>query len=246
MNSEVFFYSIKFFNYSYKKILMKINHGGYLVAPAASALVNIKSDKNYYKSLVNSKIAIFDSGLHVLMCKIFINKKIKKFSGYKLMQKILNQVNIKNKKILFVEPNYSDKKINSLYLNRKGFKNKIHYIAPNYKKNNILDLNLLKIIQKEKPEYIFMNIGGGVQEPLAMFISKKLDRFNSNCKIFCLGAALSYFSKKNTIINDFYDKYYLGWLARFFYNPKMLPRILSGMKLISFFISGINKDKTYA
>ena len=40
-------------------------NGGYLVAPAASALAKIKKNKLYHNALINSKIAIFDSGFFV-------------------------------------------------------------------------------------------------------------------------------------------------------------------------------------
>jgi hypothetical protein len=56
------FYGIKFYNWNFDKILKRLNSGGYLVAPAASALSEIKNDKLYYEALKKSKCAIFDSG----------------------------------------------------------------------------------------------------------------------------------------------------------------------------------------
>ena len=65
MNNIVIFNKIKFYNYSFKRVLNKINRGGYLVAPAASALTNIDKNKIYHKSLIDSDIAILDSGFFV-------------------------------------------------------------------------------------------------------------------------------------------------------------------------------------
>ena len=47
------FHGIKFHNYSYSKILFKLNQvrGGYLVAPAASSLSKIYKDKFHYEAL---------------------------------------------------------------------------------------------------------------------------------------------------------------------------------------------------
>ena len=52
---------IKFYNYSFIELMKVFSKGGYLVAPAASTLSNIDNNKNYYKSLLKSDFAIFDS-----------------------------------------------------------------------------------------------------------------------------------------------------------------------------------------
>ena len=47
-----------------------------------------------------------------------------------------------------------------------------------------------------------------MQEPLAFYLKRNLDK-----KIFiiCTGAAIGFFTKTQAPINDFFDKYYLGW-----------------------------------
>ena len=63
MGKTIKFHSIHFFDYSFNYILKKLlNSGGYVVAPAASSLSDIIKNRKYYFSLVNSDIAIFDSG----------------------------------------------------------------------------------------------------------------------------------------------------------------------------------------
>ena len=60
------FQKINFCNLSYKDIEKKLNiEGGLLVAPAASALSQIKSNKEYYTALKKSDIVILDSGFFV-------------------------------------------------------------------------------------------------------------------------------------------------------------------------------------
>ena len=51
--------------------------------------------------------------------------------------------------------------------------------------------------------------------------------------ILCTGGAISFFSGDQAPINNFVDKYYLGWLVRFFYNPLIFfKRYIIGLKLI--------------
>ena len=50
-NNIVIFKQIKFYNYSFANIFLKLKKGGYLVAPAASALADILVNKSYYNAL---------------------------------------------------------------------------------------------------------------------------------------------------------------------------------------------------
>ena len=86
----IVFKKIKFHNYNFVKLISLINEGGYLVAPAASALTNIKKDYKYHKSLINSDVAILDSGFFCILLRIFKRKKVSKFSGYLFLKSFLN------------------------------------------------------------------------------------------------------------------------------------------------------------
>jgi len=96
------FYGIKFYDWEFSQILKKINLGGYLVAPAASALAGINNDKIYYNSILKSDCAIFDSGFFCILLRIFQIYKPIKFSGYLFLKKFLNCKYIKKKKILLI------------------------------------------------------------------------------------------------------------------------------------------------
>ena len=66
---------MKFYDFSFSQIIKKLNkNGGVLVAPAASALVNIDNDKEYYKALKNSDVAILDSGFFAFFGEFLKNK----------------------------------------------------------------------------------------------------------------------------------------------------------------------------
>lgn len=226
------FKGIKFYNNNFFFVLSKLKNGGYLVAPAASALANIFNDKDYYEALKNSNIAILDSGFFCILLRLFKKKKVKKFSGYLFLKQFLNQKKLKKKKILLVDPSLRESKINLLFFKSKNFVNTKSYVAPIYKKK-IIDMQLLNKIKKTKPNFIIINIGGEVQEVLAKFIYKNL---NNKTIILCTGAAIGFMTGSQAPINDTVDKFYLGWLVRFFYSPKKyLFRVIKSISLIKLF-----------
>ena len=229
-NNIIIFKGIKFYNYSFTKIVSIIDKGGYLVAPAASALSNISSNKKYHESLKKSDVAIFDSGFFCILLRIFKGKKINKLSGYFFLKKFLSMNFKKKTKFLTVDPTVADSKINKLYLRSKNIKNVTSYTAPKYERNNIGDKKLIKIIKKYKPKYIIINIGGEIQEILGLFITNNI---NYKTSVFCTGAAIAFLTKRQAPINDIIDKFYLGWLTRIIFNPrKSLIRTIKSLYLI--------------
>ena len=225
------FKEIKFYSGNYDQIKKEFDKGGVLVAPAASALANIDTDKQYYSSLKKSKIAILDSGFFCILLRIFRFQKVKKLSGFLFLKTFLE--NFKNqKKILFIDPSRKSNILNKKFLKSKKIINFKTYIAPNYNKK-FFDLKLLNLINKYKPKYIVINIGGGSQEPLAIYINKNI---KYKASIMCTGAALAFMTGEQAPINKFIDKIYLGWLTRIIWNPKLyLGRILKSFKIIKFF-----------
>ena len=225
------FKEIKFYSGNYDQIKYEFDKGGVLVAPAASALANIDTDKQYYSSLKNSKIAILDSGFFCILLRIFRFQKVKKLSGFLFLKTFLD--NFKNQqKILFIDPSKKSNILNIKFLKSKKIINFKTYIAPNYNKK-FFDLKLLNLINNYKPKYIVINIGGGSQEPLAIYINKNI---KYNVSIMCTGAALAFMTGEQAPINKFIDKIYLGWLTRIIWNPKLyLGRILKSFKIIKFF-----------
>ena len=115
--------------------------------------------------------------------------------------------------------------------NKKNFSN---YIAPIYKSSEINDNKLIEQLKKKRPNIILINIGGGTQEVLGLYLKQKL---HYNCKILCTGAAISFFTGQQAPINDFIDKFYLGWLIRIIYNPRIFyKRYFYSLKLLKLVI----------
>ena len=115
-----------------------------------------------------------------------------------------------------------------------GVKKIYNYIAPKYDTKKLSDKKLLKEIIKAKPSFIMINIGGGTQEILGLYIKQNL-KFKVN--ILCTGGAISFFTGDQAPINNLIDKLYLGWFLRLIFNPfiftkryfyafKLLPKVL--------------------
>ena len=191
-NNIIVFRGIKFYNYNFDKLFSIINEGGYLVAPAASALTNISEDKTYHQSLIHSDVAIFDSGFFCILLRIFKQKKVSKFSGYLFLKNFLNLSFADDVKFLTIDPTKEDGEANISYLNSKNIINLKSYVAPQYNGKKIVDNYLIDEIKKFQPRYIIINLGGGVQESLALYIRKNI---NSKISILCTGAAIGFFKK---------------------------------------------------
>jgi UDP-N-acetyl-D-mannosaminuronic acid transferase (WecB/TagA/CpsF family) len=235
------FLGIKFYDVGYQYVLDILLKGRkYLVIPAAYALARSYYFKKELKALQKSDIAIFDSGFLCFSLRLIKNIKVDKFSGYKFLNFFLDDVRNRNKKILSLDPSFEDLKYNKKYLQFRKFKFVKNYLCPMYQDKVIEDKRLIKIINEYKPKFIISNIAGGKQESLALYI---IQNATPNSSVICSGAALAFLTGRQAPITNFIDKYYLGWLIRLIYNPKLyLGRILFSFKL--FFIVFKKKVKT--
>ena len=240
MASNIIFKKIKFVNFIDKEFNQFVVKKGLFTFPAGPALANIEKSKEYYNSLKNADFVFFDSGFFVLLLKILKNINVYKFSGFKFLGLFFRYLKKNNeKKIFCIDPNLDFSKSNKKLIKRLGVKKSFNYIAPIYRTNNLVDKKLLKLINKFKPDYILINLGGGTQEVLGLYLRKRL---KFKVTIFCTGAAISFYTKDQAPITDFIDKYYLGWFMRLLFNPLIfLKKYIAGFKLIPMVI--FNKIK---
>ena len=231
MTSKIIFKKIRFINIDTKNFDRYIIKKGLFVFPAGPALASIQKSSQYYRSIKKADLVFFDSGFFVLLLKIFKNINVKKFSGYKFLSLFFDYLKLHNDVSIFsIDPSLEFSKSNKSYLKNLGLKKIHNYIAPKYSSSELTDKKLLISINKVKPNFILINIGGGIQEVLGLYLKENL-RFKPT--ILCTGAAISFFTKDQAPINNFIDRFYLGWFLRLIFNPFIFfKRYIFGLKLI--------------
>ena len=152
----------------------------------------------------------------------------------------------KPNKLFLIDPNRKESLLNKEYLNRIGvpISSEYQYIAPYYGGNKINDKDLIDKLNtlQEKPEFILVNLGGGIQEPLGLYIK---DNITYRTAIICTGAAIAFQTGSQAKIPDWVDAIYLGWFARIIQNPTLFfMRFLKAFRLVYvFYLCKRNKIK---
>jgi N-acetylglucosaminyldiphosphoundecaprenol N-acetyl-beta-D-mannosaminyltransferase len=241
MIKTVFFLKIKFSNNRLKDFKNIIKKRGLFLFPSGPGLSTLEDDKQYYESLKKADINFFDSGYFVLLLKLLKNINVNKCSGYLFVKYFLEYLKYykTNIKIMSVDPSKNLSISIKMFILKDYLKKKklINYVAPFYNNHNITDPTLLKIIKKKKPRFIIINIGGGIQELLGLYLKKNL---NYKPTIICTGGALMFLTGDQAPISVSLDRFYLGWFVRILYNPKtFLVRYIKAFKL--FYIVWNNK-----
>ena len=231
MVKKIIFKDIIFSNIQDHQIIKFFKKKGLFVFPSGPNLSEIKFNSKYYLSLKEADCVFFDSGFIVLLLKLFKGISVNKVSGYKFLNHFFRYISKnKNKSIFCIDPDIKTSNINKKFLNKFGVRNVYSYVAPIYNEYNFNDKKLLKLTSLKKADYILTNIGGGKQEVLGHYLKKNLKYKTS---IFCTGGAISYFTGHQAPINNFFDKFYLGWLIRILFNPRIfLIRYLKSFKLL--------------
>jgi len=222
---------VSFFNGSTHEAVEKIKSGGYMVVPSAPGLVTMPHDLRYKEALIKSEMAIADSRYMVMLWFLFRGGRVKRISGLTFLLEFLKLSDLKMPGSLFlVNPDDSEATANRDYLETRGIcvSDDFAYIAPMYGAM-IEDPSLAAILERLKPRYVLLNIGGGQQEKLALYLREHL---SYNPSIICTGAAIAFLTGKQARIPSFIDRIGFGWLWRCFQNPrKFIPRYLSAFPL---------------
>ncbi len=225
---------IDFFNGSLVDSIRLAKLGGLVVAPSGPGLAcDLLQCHFYEKSLLKADLVLPDSGLMCLIQKLSGRKGIERISGLKFLQYYLRKFDLEDSSF-WIMPNLSQDKANRLWLlDNYGLnvKDDETYCAPIYNKSGpIQDVALLAKIIKKSPKTIFIQLGGGVQERLGLFLKENLEY---NPTILCTGAALAFLSGEQAHIPKWGDQLYLGWLFRCFFSPKLfLPRYVKAFRLV--------------
>ena len=240
-------FNISFINGIYEEAFSRLKDGEFMVVPSGPGLSSIDKDVKYWEALKGADFAIPDSGLMILLARLFFALKIKKLSGPKLLRLFLQENILQAEGVLFsIDPNDNASKINNSFLVDIGIpiNSSYHYVAPLYEKNNIRDKRLIEILEslEERPKFLLLNLGGGVQERLGFYIKNNL---SYKVGIICTGAAIAFETGQQARLPKWLDELYLGWLVRIIQNPNQFTmRYLKAFRLVFvFYLCKINKLK---
>lgn len=206
-------------------------NGGYVVVPAAPALVKLRHDASFRSALVAADLAIADSGMMVLLWRLLRGRRITRISGLAYLKRVLELPNIRESgKTFWVLPTKSAVAKARKWLKDSGFivAEDDFYIAPFYD-IEVSDEVLVARIAARRPAHVIIGIGGGPQEKLGFFLREHVEYRPA---IHCIGAALGFLTGDQVAIPDWADRFYLGWLLRLFAQPRVfIPRLWSAREL---------------
>lgn len=200
-------------------------NGGYLVIPAAPALMKLRYDEEYRRAMQNADLALADSGLLVLLWRLATGRRLTKISGITYFKHLFDQGEIQAGQSTFWVFGSARAKEKALgWLAERGLRvpeqNCFTASAP---PSSSQDYALLVRIEEEKPKHVVIAMGGGGQEKLALYLR---DYLLYRPSIHCIGAALGFLSGEERTIPEWAEQSHLGWLTRLFAQPRMFfPRV---------------------
>ena len=224
-----------FFNGSLADALELSRKGGLVVAPSGPGLASDLTNCGVYaRALQEADLVLPDSGLMCLWQKWFGAEAINRISGLTFLTGYLKSRSVEKESSFWIMPDEKQAKANLSWLSQNmdySARECEVYIAPMYlKTGDIEDFALLNKIRESKPSTIFIQVGGGVQERLGLFLKNNLEYRPT---ILCTGAALAFLSGEQVRIPSWVDRFYLGWLLRCFFAPSTyIPRYVKAFRLL--------------
>jgi len=219
-------------------------HGGLILAPSAPGLCDLAHDREYRRALHGSTLNLPDSGLAILLTRVLGMGCLHRTSGLGFLKQLLHSDEFKNVANSFwVMPNRASLIQNTEWLRTQSLpvKEQDCYIAPLYpKRGTVEDPNLLELVMKRRPAFIFLCTGSGTQEKLGYWLSQNLPYRPAIC---CIGAAIGFLSGNQTHIPSWGDRFCIGWLLRCLSNPRIyVPRYLKALSLIPLVLKYRDQD----
>lgn len=207
--------------------------GGLVVVPSAPVLVNATVEPATLAALLESDLALADSGLMVLFWNLTRRDTLRRLSGLEYLKLLLAEQSLRQPGAVFwVMPNEAAIARNSAWLKGQGYPvtNDDFYAAPLYPSGFLNDPALIAAVQARRPQHIIMAIGGGVQERLGLHLKRSLDYRPG---IHGIGAAIGFLNGDQVHIPEWADRFFLGWLFRCFEAPsRFIPRYWAARVLI--------------
>ena len=223
---------VRFLNARVERALRLLDNGGLMVVPAAPALVSMTNDPAYRRALAEADFAIVDSAFMAMLWLVLRGKRLHRVSGLRFLRELIKTDAVRVQGAMFlVNPSDDERDANLELLRENGFEISAEdcYTAPHYARQHIEDPALVEILEKRRPRFVMINLGGGTQEPLGLYLKNHLS-FTTG--IICTGAAIAFLTGRQTPISPLVDRLGLGWLWRSFGDPKrFVPRYAASVKL---------------
>lgn len=208
--------------------------GGLFLAPSGPGLAEIDRDQYYFQALKNADLNLPDSGLAILLMRLFGLGILPRTSGLGFTKALLNEQQTRRPGASYwILPSKSSLKKNITWLEFQGVQvpDDFSYIAPIYPRSGpINDKDLLSLIEKRRPAFIFVCVGSGPQEKIGLWLKQNL---SYRPAIICIGAAIGFLSGDQVRIPAWADRICIGWLLRCLSNPlRFIPRYVKAFRLV--------------
>jgi N-acetylglucosaminyldiphosphoundecaprenol N-acetyl-beta-D-mannosaminyltransferase len=225
---------VRFLNADVRDALALLERGGLMVVPSAPVMTMLDKDEQCRRAIESSDFAIVDSAYLASLWWLYKRRRLKRTSGLKFLRAfIASDMARKRGDLFLVNPTDDDRDQNLALLRSNGFEidEALCYTAPNYNKRCVEDEELLTRLEKHRPRFVMLNVGGGVQEPLGRFLKARLSYLPG---IICTGAAIAFLTGRQASISPRADALGAGWLLRSLSDPKrFVPRYAASLRLAS-------------
>jgi exopolysaccharide biosynthesis WecB/TagA/CpsF family protein len=223
---------IRFFNGDVDEAIQSmVQRGGFLIAPSGTCFARLREDERYRSAVLTADLAIADSGLMVLLYRLFRRESLERISGLKYLKHLLATLKGAGIGAVFwIVPNERAARTLLDWSRREAvlITGENCYVAPRYE-IEVGDPNLLALIERGRPAHVIIGIGSGAQEKLGHYLREHL---SYRPAIHCIGAALGFLTGDQIAIPEWADRVFLGWLWRLFAQPRtFVPRLFRGLEL---------------
>ena len=210
-----------------------LQSGGLMVVPSAPTLTTLPTDPIHRRALEGCDFAIVDSAYLTLLWLLLRKRKLHRVSGLGFLRSFLDSPVARARGALFlINPSEADGRANCELLRGRGFEitEDDCYTAPMYDKSRVpADQTLIELLEVRRPRFIMINLAGGIQEPLGLYLKTNLS-FSPG--IMCTGAAIAFLTGRQASISPRADACGLGWLMRSLNDPRrFVPRYFAALRL---------------
>jgi UDP-N-acetyl-D-mannosaminuronic acid transferase (WecB/TagA/CpsF family) len=223
---------IQFFNGDVDEAVQSmIQGGGFLIAPSGTCFARLREDEHYRHAVLAADLAIADSGLLVVLCRLFRRDSLQRISGLKYLKHLLATLKgAEPGELFWIVPNEraAQKLLDWSRRQALPVTGEDCYVAPRYR-IEVDDPSLVALIERRRPAQVIIAIGSGAQEKLGHYLRENL---SYRPAMHCIGAALGFLTGDQIAIPDWADRFYLGWFWRLLGQPRtFVPRLSRGLEL---------------